>query len=200
MSLPSIAVLCSGSGSNLQALFDHINNGNLPARIAWVLSNNGNSLALERARREKVEAIHASAKSLGSDEAVEALLLQKIEEAQVKVLVLAGYMKPLPKSVLHKLPNKVVNIHPSLLPAFGGKGMYGRHVHQAVLDRGVAVSGVTVHLVSEVYDEGPILAQRVVAVHPQDTADTLGARILKVEHDTLWRQVRALLPRSVSDV
>lgn len=193
---PAVGVLCSGGGSNLQVLIDRARTGELGGRIAWVVSNNGSAFALERARQAGIEAVHASAKSLGSPEAVESRLLELIERDRVQVLVLAGYMKALPESVLRRLPGRVVNIHPALLPAFGGKGMYGHHVHEAVIARGAQWTGVTIHLVTENYDEGPILRQRVVAVRPDDTSETLGARVLAVEHDTLWREVRALLERA----
>jgi len=194
-SLPAIGVLCSGGGSNLQALIDRALSGELGGEIRWVLSNNANAYALERARGAGIEAVHASAKSLGSDLAVEEKLLDLIERHQIKVLVLAGYMKALPVSVIRKLPGAVVNVHPALLPAFGGKGMYGHHVHEAVIARGAQWTGVTIHLVTENYDEGPILRQRIVAVRPDDTAESLGARVLAVEHDSLWREVRNLLER-----
>lgn len=193
---PAVGVLCSGGGSNLQVLIDRAKTGELGGRIAWVVSNNGSAFALERARQAGIEAVHASAKSLGSPEAVESRLLELIERDRVQVLVLAGYMKALPESVLRRLPGRVVNIHPALLPAFGGRGMYGHHVHEAVIARGAQWTGVTIHLVTENYDEGPILRQRVVAVRPDDTSETLGARVLAVEHDTLWREVRALLERA----
>lgn len=193
---PAVGVLCSGGGSNLQVLIDRAQTGELGGRIAWVVSNNGSAFALERARRAGIEAVHASAKSLGSPEAVESRLLELIDRDRVQVLVLAGYMKALPESVLRRLPGRVVNIHPALLPAFGGRGMYGHHVHEAVIARGAQWTGVTIHLVTENYDEGPILRQRVVAVRPDDTSETLGARVLAVEHDTLWREVRALLERA----
>lgn len=190
-----IAVLCSGGGSNLQILIDRVRCGDLPAHIEWVASNNGAAYALERARQAGIEAIHLSAKTEGSQQAADARLLELIQERKVDVLVLAGYMKMLPSGVLELLPNRVVNIHPALLPAFGGKGMFGHHVHEAVLARGVQWTGVTIHLVSENYDEGPILRQRVVAVQPGDTPEILGTRVLAVEHDTLWREIRDLLER-----
>lgn len=193
---PSIAVLCSGGGSNLQALIDRIASGDLPARIAWVASNNGGSGALERARAAGIPAFHLSALTEGSLEGVEKRLLELLKQHDIKILVLAGYMKALPVSVIRALPGAVVNIHPALLPAFGGKGMYGSHVHAAVLARGVQWTGVTIHLVTENYDEGPVLRQRVVAVGHEDTPASLGERVLAVEHDTLWREVRALLERT----
>ncbi|MBK9579868.1 MAG: phosphoribosylglycinamide formyltransferase [Fibrobacteres bacterium] len=190
-----IAVLCSGGGSNLQALIDRVQSGDLKATIEWVVSNNGDAFALERARQAGIEAIHLSAKTEGSPQAADRRLLDLIRDRNISVLVLAGYMKMLPPGVLELLPGRVVNIHPALLPAFGGKGMYGHHVHEAVLARGVQWTGVTIHLVSEHYDEGPILRQRVVAVQPGDTPQTLGSRVLAIEHDTLWREVRDLLER-----
>lgn len=150
-------------------------------------------MALERARGAGVAAHHVSTRTEGSDEGVGRRLVELIDAHDVRVLVLAGYMRALHPTVLARLPGKVVNIHPSLLPAFGGKGMYGHHVHEAVVARGARWTGVTIHLVTDHYDEGPILRQRVVAVLPHDTADTLGARVLRVEHDTLWRAVRDLL-------
>jgi phosphoribosylglycinamide formyltransferase 1 len=192
---PSIAVLCSGGGSNLQALIGRSLCGDLPARIAWVVSNNGAAQALERARRAGIAAHHVSMRTEGSDDAVRDRLLALLEQEQVRVLVLAGYMKMLPAEVIRAMAGRIVNIHPSLLPAFGGKGMYGAHVHRAVLASGAQWTGVTIHLVTENYDEGPILRQRVVAVRPDDTPDSLGSRVLAVEHDTLWREVRSLLER-----
>lgn len=191
--LPAYGVLCSGGGSNLQALLDRSASGDLPARPAWVVSNNANAFALERARRAGVPAFHVSTRTEGSDEGVGKRLVELIDQHDVRVLVLAGYMRVVPPAVLQRLPGKVVNIHPALLPAFGGRGMYGHHVHEAVIARGARWTGVTIHLVTENYDEGPILRQRVVAVQPHDTAETLGARVLKLEHDSLWREIRDLL-------
>lgn len=192
-SLPAYAVLCSGGGSNLQVLLDRSASGDLPGRPAWVVSNNAQAHALERARLAGVPALHVSTRTHGSDEGVGEELVRLIDEHDVRVLVLAGYMRPLASSVIRRLPGKVVNIHPALLPAFGGKGMFGHHVHEAVIARGARWSGVTIHLVTEHYDEGPILSQRVVAVRPDDTPHSLGARVLRMEHDTLWREIRALL-------
>jgi phosphoribosylglycinamide formyltransferase-1 len=187
-----IAVLCSGNGSNLQSLIDRSLTGELEATIAWVAGNNSRAHGLERARLAGIPAHHVSTATEGSDLQVGERLASLVAEHGIDYLVLAGYMRPIPSILLEALPGRIVNIHPSLLPAFGGKGMFGRHVHQAVVDRGAQWTGVTVHLVSERYDEGPILCQRIVPVHPGDTAETLGARVLQVEHDTLWKAVRAL--------
>lgn len=191
--VPAYAVLCSGGGSNLQALLDRSASGELPGRCAWVVANNRDAFALERARAAGVPAHHVSTRTEGSDDGVGRKLVELIDQHNVRLLVLAGYMRVVPQAVLHRLPGRIVNIHPALLPAFGGKGMYGHHVHEAVLARGAQWTGVTIHLVTESYDEGPILRQRVVAVRPSDTPQSLGERVLRVEHDTLWREVRALL-------
>lgn len=191
-SQPAIAVLCSGDGSNLQILLERAATGELGARIAWVACNNSKARALERARSMGVEAFHVSTATEGSDEGVGEKLVALAKEHGIGFLVLAGYMRPVPKALLDLLPDRIVNIHPSLLPAFGGKGMFGRHVHEAVLERGAQWTGITVHLVSEHYDEGPILWQRIVPVQENDDAASLGARVLRVEHDTLWKVVRAL--------
>lgn len=191
--VPAYAVLCSGGGSNLQALLDRSASGELPGRCAWVVANNHDAFALERARAAGVPAHHVSTRTEGSDDGVGRKLVELIDQHNVRLLVLAGYMRVVPQAVLQRLPGRIVNIHPALLPAFGGKGMYGHHVHEAVLARGAQWTGVTIHLVTESYDEGPILRQRVIAVRPSDTPQTLGERVLRVEHDTLWREVRALL-------
>lgn len=192
-STPTIAVLSSGTGSNLQILIDRAQCGDLGARIGWIASNNSRSGALERARIAGIPAHHVSTATEGSEEGVAKRLSALVEEQPLDCLVLAGYMRPLPERLLELLPNRVVNIHPALLPAFGGKGMFGNHIHEAVIRRGVQWSGVTVHLVTAHYDEGPILCQRIVPVHPQDDANSLGARVLALEHDTLWKVVRDLV-------
>jgi phosphoribosylglycinamide formyltransferase-1 len=188
----TIAVLCSGSGSNLQSLIDRASSNELGAKIAWVASNNSKAMALERARNAGIPAFHVSTATEGSDEAVGRRLVALVKEHRIDHLILAGYMRPVPALLLECLPERIVNIHPALLPAFGGKGMFGIHVHEAVIARGAQWTGLTVHLVSEHYDEGPILWQRIVAVHPDDTANSLAARVLALEHDTLWKVVRAL--------
>lgn len=190
---PNIAVLCSGGGSNLQILIDRARSGDLGAAIGWVASNNSRSGALERARLAGIPTHHVSTATEGSEEGVARRLASLVQESPIDCLVLAGYMRPLPARLLELLPHRVVNIHPALLPAFGGKGMFGSHIHEAVIRRGAQWTGVTVHLVTENYDEGPILRQRIAPVHPADDAASLGARVLALEHDTLWRVVRDLV-------
>lgn len=177
-----ISVFASGSGSNLQSIIDHIEAGTLPAKIAFVLSNNSAAGALNRARRHNIPAVHFSAKTHPDPEQYAADLLSLHRDAGVEVVALAGYMKHLPPSFIASYQGRILNIHPALLPQFGGKGMFGIHVHEAVIAAKAKESGATVHLVTDHYDEGPVLLQEKVAVLQADTPETLAKRVLAVEH------------------
>lgn len=179
-----VAVCASGGGSNLQALLDRLQ-GEVPARVALVLSNRNDAGALERARRAGVPA------EVLADPQDASEWLTRLGRREVDLVVLAGYLKLVPPGVVQKYRGRMVNIHPALLPAFGGAGMYGRRVHEAVLRSGASESGPTVHLVDEVYDQGEILAQRRVPVLPGDLPDTLAARVLEEEHRLLPEVVLA---------
>jgi formyltetrahydrofolate-dependent phosphoribosylglycinamide formyltransferase len=172
-----LAVLASGSGSNLQAIRDDfVARGDAAgAELALVASDRGAAGALERARGWQVPAVHLPK---GGDESLDALL----GEYGVTHVALAGYLRLVPLPVVRRFHGRMLNVHPALLPAFGGPGMYGARVHAAALAAGVRVSGPTVHFVSEHYDEGAIVAQWPVPVHHDDTPDTLGARVLAAEH------------------
>jgi phosphoribosylglycinamide formyltransferase-1 len=186
-----IAVFASGGGSNLQALMDRIRSGELPVEIAFVLSNNSKSGALEKARAFGAPAYHVSAPSEGGEEKAVARMLALLDAHKADLLVLAGYMKPVPAEVLARMKNRIVNIHPALLPAFGGQGYYGHKVHAGVIARGCQYTGITIHMVNERYDEGQILLQRVAHVPPGSTADEVGALVLKQEHAWYWQVIRA---------
>lgn len=186
-----IAVFASGGGSNLQALIDRIRTGELPVAIAFVLSNNSKSGALEKARAFGAPAYHVSAASEGGEGKAAARMLALLDGHKADLLVLAGYMKPVPLEVLARMRNRVVNIHPALLPAFGGQGYYGHKVHEGVVTRGCQYTGLTIHMVNERYDEGQILLQRMVPVPPGSTADEVGALVLKQEHAWYWQVIRA---------
>ncbi|MBW8890297.1 MAG: phosphoribosylglycinamide formyltransferase [Fibrobacteres bacterium] len=191
MAVYRIAVFASGGGSNLQALIDRIRSGELPVEIAFVLSNNSKSGALEKARAFGAPAYHVSAQSEGGEGKAVARMLALLDAHKADLLVLAGYMKPVPLEVLARMRNRVVNIHPALLPAFGGQGYYGHKVHEGVLARGCQFTGLTIHMVNERYDEGQILLQRMVPVPPGSTADEVGALVLKLEHAWYWQVIRA---------
>jgi phosphoribosylglycinamide formyltransferase-1 len=186
--------LASGGGSNLQALIDRHESGDLPAPVVLVISNNSKSGALERARQHAIANLHISSKT--HDDPGDAIL-SALREHQVDVVVLAGYMKLLGPKVLGAFPDRVLNIHPGPLPRFGGQGMYGGRVHEAVMKAGVKTSGPTVFVVTEHYDEGPILGHREVPVDDSDTAETLAGRVLAAEHDFYWRVIRDQFCRSV---
>jgi phosphoribosylglycinamide formyltransferase-1 len=177
-----LGVLASGGGTNLQAIIDRIEAGHLTARIAVVISNNSQAGALERAKRHGLPTVHLSRPMFLSDEEHDLALLRTLQERGVELVILAGYMKKLGRQTIAAYRNRILNIHPALLPGFGGPGMYGRSVHEAVLASGATVSGVTVHLVDEEYDHGPIVVQRTVPVYPGDTPETLAERVLAQEH------------------
>lgn len=179
-----LAVFASGGGTNLQALLDALAD-DAAACVALVASNRADAGALERARRAGV------ATAVLDDPSDSARILALLDAHDIELVVLAGYLKLVPGPVVRALPGRMINIHPALLPAFGGPGMYGRRVHEAVLASGATVSGASVHLVSGEYDRGPIVAQWPVPVRPDDTPETLAARVLVVEHQLLPAVVRA---------
>jgi formyltetrahydrofolate-dependent phosphoribosylglycinamide formyltransferase len=177
-----IAVFISGGGSNLQSLIDASKVGKLAGEIKLVVSNKKKAYGLERAISAGIDTfVFKMKKYPTSDEAVEDLMAM-LDEYQIEYIALAGYLKLLPKPVVKKFKGKITNIHPALLPQYGGKGMYGHFVHEAVINAGEKESGVTIHIVDEIYDNGKILLQSKVPVLPDDTPDTLAARVLKVEH------------------
>ena len=185
-----VAVLASGGGTNLQALLDALSDSPL-ARVAVVISDRPGAGALGRARRAGV------ASAVLTDHRDAAELLAVLTGARADLVVLAGYLKLVPAAVVARFRWRMINIHPALLPAFGGPGMYGLRVHEAVVASGAAESGVTVHYVDEVYDRGPILAQARVPVRAGDTAAALAARVLEAEHRLLPQVVLELARRGI---
>lgn len=180
-----IAVLCSGGGSNLQSLMDSIDAGVVQGEICLVIANRKSAYALERARQRNIPAIFLSRKEAGSIQAMDEQLCALLAEHEIDLVVLAGYLAILGDKTLSTYKGRILNIHPALLPSFGGMGMYGHHVHEAVLEYGAKVSGATVHYVTGEVDGGPIVMQRAVDVLPQDTPDALAARVLCAEHQIL---------------
>ena len=177
-----LGILASGRGSNFEAILRAIENGRLSAEARVLISNRKSAGALDVAARHGVPAAALTRKDFDSDEAFDREILRLFQKHGVDFVVLAGYLRLLTPVLVREFPNRILNIHPALLPSFGGKGMYGHHVHEAVLAHGCKVSGVTVHLVNEQYDAGPIVLQRCVPVEEGDTPDTLAARVLVEEH------------------
>jgi phosphoribosylglycinamide formyltransferase-1 len=190
-----IAVLLSGSGTTLQNLIDRIGTGVLPARIVQVVSSRPGAFGVERARRAGLSVEVVARNAFASREAFSERTFGPCRAAGAELVVLAGYLQLLRVPDDYRL--KVLNIHPALLPAFGGKGMYGHHVHEAVLDYGAKVSGCTVHFVDDQYDHGPIIAQRAVDVREDDTPDTLGARVFQAECGLYPEVIRAVAEGAV---
>ncbi len=180
----------SGSGSNFQAVVDAIENNEIDAVITGLISDNEHAGALRRAENHNIEV--RVIKNFGTGEATEELL-SVLRNWSPDLIILAGFLKKIPDEITRLYHNKIINIHPSLLPKYGGKGFYGKHVHQAVLEAGDKTSGCTVHYVNEEYDEGKIIMQKTVDVLPDDTPETLAARVLAEEHILLPNVIRQLL-------
>jgi phosphoribosylglycinamide formyltransferase 1 len=183
-----IGVLASGRGSNLQAIIDNIEKGLLSAELAVVISDHAGAFALERARKHGIPAVHADVKGFKDKrEEYDALLARELQKRSVDIVCLAGFMRIITPLLIKAFPDRILNIHPSLLPAFPGL-----HVQKKALDYGVKFSGCTVHFVDEGMDTGPIIIQAVVPVLDNDTEDSLSARILKQEHKIYSRAVQLL--------
>ena len=193
-----LAVLASGRGSNLQAIMDHFENvaRERVANVVLVASNRPDSPVLIRAATASIDIATFDAADDGSE------LLKLLHKFRIDLVVLAGYLKRIQSTVIHEYAGRMVNIHPALLPAFGGEGMYGARVHEAVIASGAKESGATVHLVDDEYDRGPIVAQWRIPVEPSDTPTSLAARVLNVEHIVYPRTIEmiALLQQLESNV
>lgn len=179
--LKKIAVFVSGGGTNLQSLIDACEAGEINGNIELVVSNIEDAYGLTRARNHNIEAVF---------EKDNGRILKLLKEKDIDLIVLAGYLKIISQDMVREYENKIINIHPSLIPSFCGMGYYGKKVHQAVIDRGVKISGATVHFVDETADTGPIIMQRAVEVKDNDDKDTLAARVLVEEHKILKESVR----------
>ncbi len=177
-----LAVFISGGGSNLQSLIDASKAGKLSAEVVLVVSRKANAYGLERAKNEGIDTFVYNPKNYETKEAAHRDLMEMLEEYEVEYIALAGYLKLLPERIVKKFQGRITNIHPALLPRYGGKGMYGHYVHEAVLASGDKETGVTIHLVDEIYDNGRILEQAKVPVLPGDDPDKLAARVLEMEH------------------
>jgi phosphoribosylglycinamide formyltransferase-1 len=189
----NICVLVSGGGTNLQSLIDAVESGEIKAKISGVISSKPGVYALERAGKHGIPSCVISRKDYETKQAFDQAILEALSAYRADLIVLAGYLAILGENVIHAYPNRIINIHPALLPSFGGKGYYGLRVHEAVLSAGVKLTGATVHFVDEGTDTGPIIMQKAVEVLPTDTPEELQARVLKqAEHIILPKVVRLL--------
>lgn len=189
-----VLVLVSGGGTNLQAIIDSVAAGRITnAEIVGVISNNKTVKSLERARNAGIEARSISPKDFADREAFNEAFLAAVNEIAPDLIVLAGFLVAIPPKMIREYPNRIINIHPSLIPSFCGVGYYGLKVHEKVLERGVKVTGATVHFVNEGMDEGPIIAQKAVCVEEDDTPETLQRRVMEQAE---W----ILLPQAIDDI
>lgn len=188
----NIAVFASHGGSDLQAIIDGCKNGQINATVVVVISNNKDSVALQRAKNENIPNFHMSAKKYGSEEILATEILNVLNQYNVDMIFLAGYMRLLHIDILEKYENRIFNIHPALLPKFGGKGMFGMNVHNAVINAKEKETGVTIHMVNAEYDSGEIVAQTKVAVMENDTPEILAERVLLREHEFLVEVISSI--------
>ncbi len=185
-----LGVLVSGGGTNLQAIIDSIEQGKIKGEISVVISSNERTYALKRAGKHGIPGIYINRNDFQTQQEYEEYMIKTLKTYNVDLVLLAGFMKVLSPIFIAEFKNRIMNIHPALIPAFCGMGFYGSRVHKAVLDYGVKVTGATVHFVDEGADTGPIILQEVVPVLDDDTIDSLAARVLEVEHKIVPEAVR----------
>lgn len=196
-----LGVLVSGNGTNLQSLIEATQTEVLScAEIVLVISNKREAFALKRAEQAKIETLFLDPKNFSSRTEYFSQIADELEKRGVQILCLAGFLLKCEPNLILRFPNRILNIHPALLPKFCGKGWYGMRVHEAVIHSGEKESGCTVHLVDEEYDHGPILLQKKVPVFPEDTPETLSQRVLKEEHLAYPQAVRLLIEKEFGDV
>ena len=194
-----IAVLVSGGGTNLQALINAQNDGKIKSgEIVLVVSNNPSAYALERAKRANIETAVVSKKELGSQEEFEKKMIETLEQKGIELIILAGFMSILSENFTSRYPKRIINVHPSLIPSFCGKGFYGLYVHEAALEYGVKVTGATVHFVNEIPDGGEIILQKSVAIRRDDTPETLQRRVMETAEWKILPRAAELVSRDIA--
>jgi len=191
--LKRIVVFASGSGTNFQSLIDAVEAGQIAAQIRGLVTNKTDIKALERAHAHGIESVVLAPSAFESKQAYVDALKKILADWKADLIVLAGYMIKVPADIIEKYEGRILNIHPSLLPKYGGKGFYGTKVHSAVIENNESESGCTVHIVNEEYDQGPVLAQKKVPVLKSDTPETLAKRVLEKEHELLPEVVAKII-------
>ena len=195
--MKKIAVFVSGGGSNFIAIYRQIIQGNILGKIVMVFSNNPNCGAIKFAEENSIPIFIINAARYPNPHTRDKFLLETCLKAEIDLICLAGFMKMLPQKIVKQYEYRILNIHPGLLPEFGGKGFYGTRVHEAVINTGKRESGATVHFVDEIYDHGPIILQKKVEVMETDTPESLAARVLKVEHELFPEVVKAFCENKI---
>lgn len=188
----NLGFLASGNGSNIQAIIDAYKQGLICSTPKVIISNNSKSFALQRGQQEGLVTHHISSKHYPFDNDLDNALIEKFEKQEVNLIILAGYMKKVGTTLLEHYKDRVLNIHPALLPKYGGEGMYGSNVHQAVFDNKEKESGATVHLINQEYDKGRILNQDSVSISSEDTPEIIAQKVLKIEHKLYYSTIRAI--------
>lgn len=194
----NIGVLISGGGTNLQSIIDNIHKGNINGEIKLIISNKEDAYGLTRGRNAGIESIFLDRKKFNNEEEYNLELIRLFKEKDIDLIILAGYLRVLSKDFIQEYQGRIINIHPSLIPSFCGKGYYGKKVHQGVLDHGVKVTGATVHFVDEGTDTGPIIMQDIVYVDSSETVDSLQEKVLEVEHKLLVQAVKLFCDNRLS--
>jgi formyltetrahydrofolate-dependent phosphoribosylglycinamide formyltransferase len=194
-----IAILASGSGSNMQAIVDACKFGILKglADVILVISNNASAFVLERSKKENIKSVCIVKKNFKDEETFNKTILTELKNAKTDIICLAGYMRMIDRYILNKYNNKILNIHPALLPKFGGKGMYGHFVHEAVVNARETKSGATVHLINEEYDSGKIILQKEVEVSEVDTPEEVAKKVLKIEHQIYPQAIKKVIEENL---
>ena len=185
-----IGVLVSGGGTNLQSIIDNVNSGNINGKIDIVISNKKDAYGLERARLNNIDAVYINPKEYDSIDDFNNKIIEELTNRNIDLVVLAGYLKILSHRFIETFKNRIINIHPSLIPSFCGKGFYGLKVHEEAIKYGVKVTGATVHFVDENADTGPIILQDVVFIDDIDTAESLQKKVLEIEHRILPEAIK----------
>ncbi|WP_278553759.1 phosphoribosylglycinamide formyltransferase [Parvimonas micra] len=193
----NIAVFISGGGTNLQAIIDAVKENKINGKIKLVFSNRKNAYGLIRAQNESIDTFYLNRKKFFSNEEYDERILEELERRNIDLIVLAGYLNILSSKFVSKYSNRIINIHPSLIPSFCGDGFYGENVHKAVIKSGVKFTGATTHFVDEKVDTGAIILQDVVPVYINDDFETVAKRVLEIEHEILVKTVKAFCDNKI---
>jgi phosphoribosylglycinamide formyltransferase-1 len=195
--MKKLAILVSGRGSNMSAIIDACEQGCISASVEIVLSNNADAKALSIAKEKRINTVYISSQTHTNPEQLDAVMRNTLLKHNIDLIILAGFMKKIGPKVLSEFEGKILNIHPSLLPKYGGKGFYGMNIHRAVVDAGDKESGATIHLVCGDYDDGKILAQETVTLNEEDTPESLAKKILKIEHGLYVKTIQEIIEERI---